>query len=382
MRGPLGAVALAAIIASIGAIPRVLLAADVLPDWLRPFTWTDLLSTWERGISGGRLPYWDTYFEYPPLFGYLAGALSRVSPSAAAYVAAWALVQIVAATAVAAVLVREVGARRALRWALAPQLLLYGSLNVEVLVVAMLVAGVIWERRSRTALASVALALGAATKLFPAAALPIFLVRRWRAGGRPLALASASIFALVVAGAYAPSLAAPFSSSESIGRYAAGIEPNFDSLWGLARSALVGIGVPEASRWILIATLGGLAVTYVVGVLPSAGRTPDPAIGVGLAVVALLFWTRLYSPQFSLWILPFFALLPLSTRSLATLTAADIIVFFTVYPLTLARWPSGDTLQAGLASALAAAVVLRHVALVLVWRDLVRLERSGRAAAP
>lgn len=54
---------------------------------------------------------------------------------------------------------------------------------------------------------------------------------------------------------------------------------------------------------------------------------------------------------------------------------------FTVYPLTLARWPSGDALQAGLASALAAAVAVRHVALVLVWRDLVRLARLAGSPA-
>ena len=56
-------------------------------------------------------------------------------------------------------------------------------------------------------------------------------------------------------------------------------------------------------------------------------------------------------------------------------------MFFTVYPLTLARWPSGDTLQAGLAIALAAAVVLRHVSLVLAWRELVRLARLAGSPA-
>lgn len=78
----------------------------------------------------------------------------------------------------------------------------------------------------------------------------------------------------------------------------------------------------------------------ILAVMPRAARAADPAVGVALAAVALLFWTRLYSPQFSLWILPFFALLPLSRRALGALLLGDLAVFFTVYPLSSSagRW--------------------------------------------
>ena len=86
---------------------------------------------------------------------------------------------------------------------------------------------------------------------------------------------------------------------------------------------------------VLALTTGGLAVTYVVQVFPRGLRAKDPVVSFALATVVLLFWSRLYSPQFSLWLLPFYALVPLPRRDFALLTAADVGVFLTVYPLTL-----------------------------------------------
>jgi hypothetical protein len=70
-------------------------------------------------------------------------------------------------------------------------------------------------------------------------------------------------------------------------------------------------------------------------------------------------------------------LLPLGGRVFALLTAGNIIVFLTVYPLTLVRWTTGDALPAALFAGLAADVAIRLVALVVVWRDLQRLSRPA-----
>ena len=123
---------------------------------------------------------------------------------------------------------------------------------------------------------------------------------------------------------------------------------------------------------IVVVTTTGVVATYLLHVLPHARRASDPVLSFGLATTVLLFWSRLYSPQYSLWLLPFFVLLPLSARRFALLTAADIGVFVTVYPLTLVRRSPDDATSIALLGALAAFVTLRQVAIVAVWRALAR----------
>lgn len=366
------AVLVAAAMVLVGAIPRILLAADALPSPFRAFVWSDVLHTWERGLSGGRLPYWDAFFEYPPLTGYVAAAISRSTSSALAYVSAWTLVQAGAAAAIAWLIAREVGPERALRrWSLAPQLLLLGSLNFELLAVLPLVLAIVWVRRGHALRGAAALAIGTAAKLFPAVALPVILARDL---GRGLALPAltAAVFAIALLLFYLPAFAAPFSPLGGIARYAVEIAPNFDSVWGLLQSVLDGVGIPAAATIILLVSTAGLAATYLLVVLPRA-RASDPAIPIALSILALLLWTRRYSPQFSLWALPLLSLLPLSTRTFGVLALADVLVFLTVYPLTLIPWPADDPSALLLLVLLGIAVVARHAALLFASRELVRI---------
>lgn len=372
--GPPTVAVLAAATVLVGAVPRLLLAGDALPPWLRPFIWSDVLFTWDRGLSGGRLPFRDAYFEYPPLAGYMSGLFSLAAPSALAYVAAWAVVQAVAAAAIAALLVREGSGRRAVwTWALAPQLALFGPLNFDLLAVLALVLAVRWMRSEAPLRTVAALAAGTAAKLFPAAALPVALLRGSAVAPHAVA-ARLAAFGVLVAACYAPAAAAPFSSLESLERYPVGIPPNFDSLWGIAAGGLAVIGVaPELP--ILVVTTLGLAATYVAFVLPLARTARDPAVPVALAVISLLLWSRLYSPQFSLWVLPFFALTTLPRRAFVLLVAADVAVSLTVYPITLVEREPGDPLEPLLFGVLAAGVVARHAALVVSWLAARRLSR-------
>ncbi len=329
-----------------------------------------MLATYvSRGLAGGRVPYRDVPFEYPPGIGYLAGALSLVSPNAAVYAAGWSALIVVAAAAGGYALSRAAGPRRALlRWSLAPQLLLLAGLNFDVLPAALLAGAAIFARERRQLASVVMLGLGTVVKLFPAVAAPLVVLRASR-GGAGLALA----FAALVVVPYAPSLAAPFSSGLGLAYQGYAQEANLASVWGLAAGVLVALGAPDPAALTFVITAVGLAATYVLAVVPKAIRARDPAIGFGLATVALLFWNRVYSPQYSLWLLPIFVLLPLSGRAFALLSVADVAVFATVSPLSLVRWQPGDALAAAVLGTLAAAVVLRHVALVLAWRELLRM---------
>ncbi len=352
----------------VSAAPRLALAAGVLPAQARPFIWSDVLFTYVERLGGGRLPYWDAFFDYPPGIGYPAAAFVLLAGGPLAYTALWTLVTAASAAAVGFMLARAAGTPAALLyWSLSPQLLLLGAVNFDVLPIALLVGAVLLARSSRTHLTSVALALGAVTKVFPAAVLPLELVRVWRAQGRAAAILSAALFAATALIVLGPSLVAPFPSTLSV-LNAAG-RTNFDSVWGIALAGLDGIGVPQAATIVAAVSFTGLTVTYLRGVVPAARRAPDPAVGALLAIVAVLLWSRLYSPQFSLWVLPLFALAGVGVRRYALLSVADVIVFVTAFPLTLVAWGSDDLAPLLLLGGLAAGVVLRHAALILVWRD-------------
>lgn len=362
----IGLVAFVAVL--LGAIPRVALAAGVLPEMLRPLVWSDALFTYLRGLSGHRLPYIDTPFEYPPLIGAVSGMLSALTADAPAYVLGWSLILALCAALCAVLLARAAGWRGTLLfWAAAPQLLLLGSLNFDVVPATLLTAAALSQRGGRHLLSAAALAAGTAAKLFPAASLPIALQHSRDRRGSVLVIVS------VLALFYLPTALQPHSSAGGVVYYLAGIRANIDSVWGLLERVLVGLGVAAPSVVIVVVTLSGLCATFAVLVLPRAARTADPAAGFCLATIALLFWTRLYSPQYSLWLLPFFVLLGIDRRRFLLLTVADLGVFFTIYPLTLVPWAADDWMVDVLLGAVVCFVVLRHVALLWLWRAVVRL---------
>jgi len=164
-RAVAGTVLAAVAVALLSAAPRVLLASGTLPELLRPFIWSDALLTYERGLSGHRLPYRDSPFEYPPLVGAFSGLLSLASSDATLYVLLWGLVVAAFAGAGAAVLARAAGPRRTLAyWSLAPQLLLLGGVNFDVLATALLVVAAVAQRSGRELAAMLGLAAGSPSR--------------------------------------------------------------------------------------------------------------------------------------------------------------------------------------------------------------------------
>jgi hypothetical protein len=280
---------------------------------------------------------------------------------------------VLAAAVIAVALARESGTRVVLwRWALAPQLLFYAGMNMDLLPVGLTVAAVVLARRRRSLAAMIALALGGTAKLFPALAAPAVLVR----GRRPAPYLIAAFIGTVVI-VFLPSAFAPHSSLAGVAFYAAGYEAGGISVWGLARAALDGLGVPDTATVVLVLTTVGLVASYVFGVVQRSRGAADPAVGVALAVIAVLFWSRLQSPQFSLWVMPFFALLPSLRRSTFILLAiTDTFVFVGVSQLTLVQRDASDPAVTAFIVMLAAVAVVRHAALIRMWRDVLT---AGRA---
>ena len=365
-------VAVVAVIAvAIGAVPRVLLASGDLPSSLRPFTWSDALFVYERGLRGHQLPYIDSTFEYPPLTALIAGIISLSTDVAAWFVASWAAVLAVCAGLTAWLLAGHGRATSTLRrFALAPQLLLLGSLNFDLLAVLFLVVALLAIDRRRDMTAAAAVGLGTASKLFPLAIAPIAI---FRASDR---VRAAFALALTLALLYVPAILAGRSAAASPAFYLAGIDANIDSPWGMLARVLGGLGVPSAQLVVNAITLTGLVATYLLVVWPRA-RAADGVAACGLAVATLLIWSRLYSPQYSLWLLPFFALRPLGGRLFTVLAVSDVAVFASISPLTLVRWSPTDLGGQILLALLVVGVLGRLAACVGVLRACARLAQRS-----
>jgi uncharacterized membrane protein len=289
-------------------------------------------------VFDGRVPYRDFFMEYPP--GALAVFLPADVFGAAHYNAAFkslmALCGVATLFTIALLLVR-LGASEPRIWvasflfALSPIALGPISLNtydawpalLTVVALALLLAG-----NGVAALALLGLAFAA--KVYPVVLLPVALAFVWRTGGRRLMLRSLGAFAGAAAILVAPFLVlAPHGLAESF-RAQAGRGLQEESLFGSALAVADRIGVygativhragraisydlagslPDALA-VLSSVLQGLAVLAVVW-LYLRGRD-DPrrlTAAFAAAVIGFLAFTRFFSPQYLVWVVPFAVLL-------------------------------------------------------------------------
>lgn len=137
-------------------------------------------------LTGDRLPYLDPCVEsdgqcdeYPVLSMYTMRAAAWVSDGVLGFFTANAVLLILAAFATAICLYLLVGAR-ALYFALAPTLAIYGLMNWDLIAVALTTGATLAYARRRDVASGVLLGLGAAAKLYPALLVVPFVAGRLR----------------------------------------------------------------------------------------------------------------------------------------------------------------------------------------------------------
>jgi uncharacterized membrane protein len=301
---------------------RLLCYTDIVP----------LLGT--EQLAGGRLPYLDdcaasndSCDEYPVLTMYLmraAGWLAVDDATRFFWVNAF-LLSICAAVAAGCLYVMD--ARRALWFALAPTLAVQAFVNWDLLAVALAVAATLTFFRRRDGWTGVLIGLGAAAKLMPAFLLIPFAAARLR-GRQP----DRAILLWWSAAATWVAVNLPFAVGGLRGwweffRFNGARPADWDSGWYLARH----LGLQPPVGVINVASVV-LLVAVVAGVWwAKRRREPDfPRWQLIFPIlVAFLLVGKVYSPQFSLWLLPWLVLvLPGPPRFLA-FEAADVAVFLT-----------------------------------------------------
>ena len=267
--------------------------------------------------------------EYPVLTGLFMWGSGLLVDDFNDYLRVSALLLAPFALAIAWLLAKMTG-RRALLWAAAPALGLYAFHNWDLLAVAAAVAAVWLWWRGREIPAAVAVGVGAALKLYPLLLLaPLVLYAFSRAGARRAAgVLGAGLGTIAL-------LNLPFALINPEGWWAtyefhSNRTGNYDSIWTL--------GWPSLSAETLNLVTLSLTATFCLAALVWGWRKRDEAVYpflpvAGALVAAFLLWNKVHSPQYTLWLLPFFVLLSVSLWWWVAYAVVDLAVYVGVF-----RW--------------------------------------------
>jgi uncharacterized membrane protein len=388
-------------------------------------------------LNEGRAPYLEYPVEYPVLVGGVmalaaAGANAFPEPERPArfYDLTWAL--LTAAALVVVVTTARLAGRRpwdAAMVALAPLLVLHGTTNWDLLAMALAGLGLLQWARGRPAWAGALLGLATASKLYPAlfllpigllclragrlrafwpvlagvvltpllVTLPVYLVSPSFAqvDGAQTQVAASPLDRLGEQGLAA--LAPRMSTTAPDGAPVVGVNATYrfvelnstrpadwDSLWfalahlrggpldsGLAPGETPGL-LNAMVAVSLLAALGAIAWLAL-----SAPRRPRLPQLLFLVVVAFLVTNKVWSPQFSLWLVPLLALARPRWRSFLLWQAAEAVLLVTRF-LFFVR---NDDPERGIAVEwFLGAVLVRDAVLLgiagLVVRDVLRPEHD------
>jgi uncharacterized membrane protein len=347
----------------------------------RSYCYSDIVPLYgTEQLTGGRLPYLDACApaegecdEYPVLSMYAMRLAAWTSDGVSGFFYTNVVLLSIAAFVVLVCLYLLVGSR-ALYFAVAPTLLIYGFMNWDLLAVAFATAATLAYLNRRDVWAGALLGLGAAAKIYPALLLLPFVLGRFRdrQPDRGIHLAWAGAGAWVVVNLPFV-LAAPKSWWEFF-RFNAARPADWDSVWFIACNRVTGNLYCGHTRLINVASAVLFVAASVLLYRLRRRVVPDfPRWTFGFAImVAFLLTNKVYSPQYGLWLLPWFALVLPDLRLFAAFEAADVAVFLTRF-----SWFGRYTDLGGLPiGAFEVAVLVR--AAILVW-CLVAWVRSREA---
>ncbi|WP_295018341.1 glycosyltransferase family 87 protein [uncultured Micrococcus sp.] len=389
--------ALTAVLVALAAVVTVLQKTPcLLHGWGAPNVYyAGCYSDW-AALYGGRgfaedpwAPFRaDSTFEYPVLMSAAASLAAWITqvlpfPPALGTAAFWSvnLVFVVGLWAATAVLTVRTAGRRwsdGLMVAVAPGVILAGTINWDLWAVALLAWGMWTWSRGRPALAGVLFGLGAAMKLYPLLILGplLILAVRSRRFGPFLTAAAGAVAAWLAVNL--PLMLTNWDAWAVFFTFSSERGPGLSSVWHAWDVTAAQAGwprVPEDSLSLL--AYGAFAVcclgVFVLGVTATA--TPRLAQLTFLVVAAFVLTNKVYSPQFVIWLIPLMALAVPRWREFWVWQVIEVLHFFAVW-MYLAKGASGSMPQHSMDDSVYVAAILAHMAAVLwlcarvVWEIL------------
>lgn len=271
--------------------------------------------------------------EYPVLTGILMWLPSLVSDSPDLYLLASMVLLAPFGLATAWILGLMTG-RRAFVWSASPLLVLYAFHNWDLAVVAASVAGFWCWWRGRPVAAAACFGVGGALKLYPLLfLLPLVLERVHagdRRGGVRAGLAGAGTFLLI----NLPLLVLSPSGWAVTFRFQELRMPNHDSFWGVLAQTF------ELDRSAINA-LSSVAVVAVLAVVTAEIERRARREGVypflpacAALLAGFLLVSKVHSPQYALWLVPLFVLVPIRLGWYALFVAGNVLMYVAIFGMS------------------------------------------------
>ncbi len=325
--------------------------------------YTDTLGFATRALAPG-IAYIDKRIEYPVIIGLVIDLAGKIGQSVVGYYAA-SVALLLAAAVVGTYVLRKYsdlsGEGNLWRyWIFAPSLLMFGVYNWDLLAVCFAICALYAMAREKDYWAAFWIALGCSTKLFPVLFLVPLLLRQsdWKKRGTLL-----SIFTLVTIVLNGYFIWKAFPNWHYFFELNQARNSNIDSIWTTIRFLLSPyFGTVSQINAFSLALFAG-----IYGWVMWQFRKADTLKLCAAGVLIFLLTNKIFSPQYLLWLLPFFALLKMpKLRWFYALEAANLCVVFIVL-----RWFFlGQNLIYFYWSA--PFVVIRHSILIYIFVQLIK----------
>ncbi|MFC1999575.1 glycosyltransferase 87 family protein [Chloroflexota bacterium] len=299
--------------------------------WQRLFSidiaYNDILTKTLLAIQPG-MPYIDKLIEYPVLTGLFIRLMGFAGGGEWGYYALSAVFLTVFAV-VATYFLNRIGdgaARRRLLayWIFAPSMFFFLIYNWDIMPVLFAVVAFYFVMHGRQYPASLFLALGFCCKFYPAMYLLPLLLRDRSIGNWGGII---GVFALTTLAVNAFFMVSNFDGWYYFFDLSNDRLPNPDSIWGVVHYYAPQLGVSQINALSLSLFTAGIAI-----LVWKHGREPTIKLCFALTLLFLLT-NKVFSPQFTLWLLPFFVLSPppgVTKRLFYALEVSNLMVMFTL----------------------------------------------------
>lgn len=297
--------------------------------------YSDITSLWFRDqLWLHPAPYFDYRVEYPVGMAVLIWLIGFVNSGVMPYLYATAAVMIASGLLVIWLGHRFEGANMWLL-ALSPTLPLYIVLNWDMFSIVLTVAALLLFRRNRDGWGSFLLAAAVWTKFFPIVLLPLVLLDRVLKGRWRDATVIGGVFAAATAlinGPFALQIGPGGLQIRESWRFFFAFNqqrPREVNFWNFFDR--LGLTLEQINFWSAVLLAAGVALIMLLMLISyrsSAVRPRDLLLPASLAAIGWFFFiNKVYSPQYSLWLVVLLALLAAPPALAVAFAGVDVLYF-------------------------------------------------------